>query len=104
MITTVDQLRAFIAEPSTSAQWTDVRLQEYLDAYETPQIAAHYIWLEKAATYSKLVDVSEGSSSRKMGDLYDNAMAQARYYLAWVPAASQPVATDAPRTRAIRRA
>lgn len=42
------------------------------------------VWRAKAAQFAGLVDVQEGNSSRKMGDMVVAAQAQARYW------ASQP--------------
>ena len=38
-------------------------------------------WLQKATTYSDLVDVSESGSSRKMSALAENAMAMYRRFM-----------------------
>lgn len=42
--------------------------------------SAAYIWNQKAAEYSELVDVSESGSSRKFSDLSKNALAMAAKY------------------------
>lgn len=42
--------------------------------------ASGKIWEEKAARFSELVDITEGSSSQAMSQLYKNASEQASFY------------------------
>lgn len=65
--------------------YTDTQIQEYID--ENTSVdgidyngTAATIWEEKAGYYSALVDVSESGSSRKMSDMYKNALALAKLY------------------------
>lgn len=71
------------------------------DTYDV-NTAAATVWEGKAAGFANLVDVSESGSSRKMSDLYKNAVAMASYYRG----KSTTVVVDVsnrPRTRTIRR-
>lgn len=43
-------------------------------------LLAYHIWVEKAASYSTMVDTSESGSSRANSDLYNNAVKQANFY------------------------
>ena len=65
-------LRLMIAEPNNVAPYEDATLSARLDAVAGNQyVVANEIWTEKAAGAAGLVDISEGGSSRKMGDLYE---------------------------------
>jgi hypothetical protein len=59
---------------------TDVQLGEIFDASKDINEAASYIWQTKASQYSTIVDVAESGSSRKMGDLFNHALAMAKYF------------------------
>jgi hypothetical protein len=37
-------------------------------------------WESKVAHFSSLVDVTDGAASRKLGSLYENALAMLKYY------------------------
>lgn len=76
---TADQilvLRSMVAEP-TDDPYTDVALGALIDATANLNAAAAQVWMEKAARFSDLVNVREGSSSRDLGDLYKNALSMA---------------------------
>jgi hypothetical protein len=79
----VAALRLFVAEPDDST-YTDEILGVILDSSETANAAAYEIWLQKAARYSDVVDISEGGSQRKNSDLYKNAMTMAELFKARV--------------------
>lgn len=59
---------------------TDPELGQILDVSKNINEAASFIWQTKAAKYSTLVDVAESGSSRKMSDLFNNAMKMAQYH------------------------
>ena len=66
----VAALRLLIAE-SDELNYTDTVLGDRLDAVTgNGDLVAYQIWTEKAAGAATLVDISEGGSSRKMGDIY----------------------------------
>jgi hypothetical protein len=71
-------LRLLIAEPDNIAPYTDAELGARLDvAGATQYSTAYHIWNEKAAGAANLVDISEGGSSRKMGDVYEQFLSMA---------------------------
>lgn len=73
-------LRVMIAEPSADT-YTDAALSSRIDAADgNLQSVAADIWGEKAGRYAELVDVTEGGSSRKMGDLHEQALNMAAHY------------------------
>lgn len=71
----IAQLRLLVAEPDPVEPYTDVKLGARIDASDSLERVAYDIWTEKAAATAMLVDVSEGGSSRKMGDLHEQALA-----------------------------
>lgn len=75
----VAALRLFVSEPDDST-YTDVMLGAILDASLSANGAAYEIWLQKAARYADVVDISEGGSQRKNSDLYKNAMTMASLF------------------------
>lgn len=96
--TEIEQLRALTDGGQGK---TDAELQAILDAEGSISAAARYVWRMLAATYSSMVDVSESGSTRKLGDLYKNALTMADSFTE-----AAVVATEAPikRTRqAVRR-
>ena len=80
---TVDQvaaLRLLISEPDDAEPYTDAALSARLDADQDADKTAYNIWTEKAAAWAGLADISEGGSSRKQGDLYEQALKMAEYF------------------------
>lgn len=73
-------LRRLIAEAEDVAPYEDSTLGERIDTSGSLNALARDIWLEKAAAYAELVDTSEGGSSRKMGDLHEQALNMANYF------------------------
>lgn len=68
-------LRLLIAEPDDAAPYDDATLNTRLTAALGKEyVLAYEIWTEKAAAAAGLVDVSEGGSSRKMGDVHEQAL------------------------------
>lgn len=65
------ELRLEIQEPNNVAPWTDDFLTGMIDSYGVTE-AAHKIWISKRNAVADLVDISEGGSSRKMSQLYEN--------------------------------
>lgn len=66
-------LRLLVAEP-TEEFYTEAELGARLDAAASASQLARDIWIEKAARYASIVDISEGGSSRSAGSMYANAM------------------------------
>lgn len=76
----ITKLRLLVAEPDDTT-YTDAVLVTRLDAaFGNENVVAYEIWTEKAAAAAQLVDVSEGGSSRKMGDIYEQALAMAKTF------------------------
>jgi hypothetical protein len=82
-IENVKQLRLMVAEPDDST-YTDEMLGALIDGYSGEVLslcrAARAIWYHKAAAYADLVDISEGGSQRKNGDLHKRALTMADLY------------------------
>lgn len=70
-------LRLLIAEPDDAEPYDDATLAARLDGASNEYALASDIWTEKAASAAGLVDITEGGSSRKMGDLYEQALGMA---------------------------
>jgi DNA polymerase III delta prime subunit len=95
-------LRRYIAEP-TEANYTDALLDSIYDGQGGDlEAAASEIWLDKAAKSATLVDISEGNSSRKNSQVYNQALKQATFFGASAAAVST-AGTRSARTRAIER-
>lgn len=82
-------LRLLIAEP-TEATYTDVALGTLLDGATNQFVVAYEIWTQKSAAVAGLVDISEGGSSRKMGDLYEQYLSMAEQMRQRAVSATQP--------------
>lgn len=80
----VSALRLLIAEPNNAEPYTDNALSARLDTDGDPDLTAYQIWTEKAAAWAALADISEGGSSRKQGDLHEQALAMAKFFRARV--------------------
>jgi len=94
----VQALRLLIAEDD-EATYSDINLAARLDASSgSADSVAYQIWTEKAAATAGLVDISEGGSSRKMGDLYEQAIAMAKVFAERAAAESLPPLAGSGRT------
>ena len=90
----VTRLRLLIGEP-TPEVYTNADLDDRIDtAAGDLNKVAFDIWTEKAASAAELVDISEGGSSRKMGDIYEQALSMAKHFAGQVSGGVEP---DAPR-------
>lgn len=99
----VAQLRLLIAE-GTPEKYDDAQLSDILDNAQGDQNQAAYeIWVQKAASAAELVDVSEGGSSRKMGDIYEQALTMANFFGAKVPGGVTPEAPKYTRLQKLAR-
>lgn len=79
---TPDEIAAFrlvIGEPGSEV-YTDQLLSDRLDVAESTNALAAEVWREKAARYASLVDMQEGTSSRKLSQMYDQASKMAAVY------------------------
>jgi hypothetical protein len=96
-------LRLLIAEP-TGDPYTDAVLSTMIDAVSADlNRAAYDVWVQKAAAAAELVDMSEGGSSRKMGDIYEQALAMAQHFANATPGGVEPDAPRYPRLSKLRR-
>lgn len=76
----IDALRRLIDDPDKT-EFSDVDLGLILDGLSGDvNKAASESWSIKASRYSRLVDITESGSSRKLGDLYKNALAMKAIY------------------------
>lgn len=76
--TTIADLRRLINEPDDVEPWTDLVLSGRIDDHTgTLSALAATIWREKAASYAELVDIKEGSSDRKLSQMYKQALEMA---------------------------
>lgn len=96
-------LRLLIAEPDETT-YTDVVLGQRLDASTSEDQVAYEIWTEKAAAAAALVDVSEGGSSRKMGDIMEQALRMAEVFAARVTTGTAPPSAAGTRISRLSRA
>lgn len=69
----IAELRLLVAEP-TSATYSDATLAGIIDTTSSMDEAARDVWVQKAASYTALANISEGGSSRSMGDLHAKAL------------------------------
>jgi hypothetical protein len=74
----IASLRRRTAEP-TDEHYTDDALETLIDTYGFND-AVGEVWAEKAARFSALVDVTEGSSSRRMSQMHAHALKMAGQY------------------------
>jgi hypothetical protein len=100
----IAQLRDLIAEPDGSNGWTDEKISDYIDRALSVNGAASAVWGAKAAGYATAVDVSESGSSRKLSDLFSNAIKLRDFYKGLEDIEFPPVVPDDyPIIRQIRR-
>lgn len=101
----IEDLRRAIAEPTNAEPYTDEFLNDTIDEKGSVNHAAAYLWDMKASAAAGMVDVSESGSSRKLGDLYKNAVAMANLYSARAnpPVVVPPVTVRRSATRRITR-
>ena len=59
---------------------TDDQLYELIAAQGNVQLAAGSLWSSYAAKHANLIDVSEGSSSRKLSNIYSQALKMADHF------------------------
>lgn len=99
--TDIALLRQKIQESANEEPYTDDYLSALIDAYGMDP-AAGQIWEIKAAAVARLVDISEGGSSRKMSQVFSNYTALAAQYNG-KGSVEDPSGYTAPRARKITR-
>jgi len=96
----IAELRDEIQEPLNQEPYTDDYLGALIDDYGMDE-AAHKIWIAKRNAVAALVDISEGGSSRKMSQLFDQ---YSKIVATYEEDPIDPVGTRRPpRTREITR-
>lgn len=101
----VARLRRLTDEP-TAEVYSSLALSSMIDGWDgSIEAAAAEVWREKAARYSGLVDMSEGSSTRKLSQLRDSALKMATSYAeaSGTGGTIAPVGDDRPFSRPITR-
>lgn len=99
----IAQLRLLIAEPNDAEPYTEAALSVRIDGNAGDLNRTSYgIWVEKAAARADLADISEGGSSRKQGDLYEQALKMADYFQGLVSEGT-PGTTAGTRIASLRR-
>lgn len=76
----ITELRELINDTVAPFQFTAPQLGTFIDTNESLRAAASLVWTVKASKLVGLVDVSEGSSSRKLSQLYQQALAMSTFY------------------------
>lgn len=76
----ISSLRLLVAETEDAEPYTDAALSARLDADGDINRTAFNIWTEKAASWAGLADITEGGSSRKQGDLHEQALNMAKTF------------------------
>lgn len=74
------KLRELIDDAGVPQQFSDDYLSATIDSSNTVNASASNIWRIKASKYASLVDVTEGSSSRKLSSLYKQALEMANSF------------------------
>lgn len=98
----IARLRRLIGEPNNVAPYDDAYLGSVIDGSGgSVYAAAHGVWTDKAAEYSSLVDITEGGSSRKQSQVFENAQKMAASFEKFTPNA--PSSSRASTTRKIVR-
>lgn len=98
----ITELRIEARELTDAEPYTDTFLGELIDAYGVTD-SARRIWVSKRNAVASLVDITEGGSSRKMSQLFDNYSKIVLSYNEG-PATDDPDAEEyAPRTRKAER-
>lgn len=97
----IAQLRVMINDTATPQDYDAPSLSAAIDrAAGDLNKAAGAVWAQKAAKFAGLVDVTEGSSSRKLSQLQAQAIVMANFYGADTSSDGTPTRS---RTRPITR-
>jgi hypothetical protein len=85
-ITDEERLRKLLGESipdggaASDTLFSDDEITDLLGRHSTVEASLGEAWEMKAAALADLVTTVEGSSQRKLSDLHDHALAQAKYY------------------------
>ncbi len=92
----ISRLRRMIDEPGTDT-YSDSDLSAFIDISDNIELAASDLWMEKAASLARLVNVSESGSSRSLSDLHKNALLMSSNFSA--AGQTEAAAEEAPTSR-----
>jgi hypothetical protein len=98
----ISSLRLLVAEPDDAEPYTDAALSVRLDLDGNINKTAFAIWTEKAAAWAGLADITEGGSSRKQGDLHEQALNMAKQFSALLTEGA-PTVGGSTRIKSLRR-
>jgi hypothetical protein len=98
----IAQLRLEIKELIDAEPFTNEFLAELIDANGLAD-SAYSIWKAKRNAVASLVDISEGGSTRKMSQLFDNYDKIVKSYEAALVVDTEGSESYAPRTRKAER-
>ena len=76
----INMLRDLVNDNAAPQTFTAAQLSGYIDAEGDVRKAAGVVWGIKASRLAGLVDVTEGSSSRKMSQLYKQALEMSAHF------------------------
>lgn len=94
----ISLVRAYTGE-ETEDNWTDAQLGTLVDELGVEAATAR-VWREKAARYSRLVDVAEAGASRKMSQAFDHATTMAAR---WDAIAAEATSTGTSRSAQVHK-
>ena len=98
----IAQIRNEVLETENTEPYTDDFIGEMFDAYGYAETVRR-IWIAKRNSVAELVDISEGGSSRKNSQLFDQFSKIVASYDAANGGGTESPGYRAPRTREITR-
>jgi hypothetical protein len=76
----ITELRDLVNDTVAPFQFSAPQLGTFIDTNDSLRAAASRVWTVKASKLAGLVDVTEGSSSRKLSQLYQQALEMSTFY------------------------
>lgn len=95
----INELRDLVNDQTLPYTFTAPQLSAYIDSAGSVRAAAGAVWNVKASKLAGLVDVTEGSSSRKLSQLYKQALEMASFFGASDPTVKPAKSGTRPITR-----
>lgn len=90
--TPAQRVRALLGESvpvggdETNTMFSDAEIDDFVEqGVDDVYASAYWGWIEKAANYSRLVDVNEGNAARSLSDLHRQALRMITRFEAYVP-------------------
>lgn len=87
----IDIVKGMLPPDAATYGWDDAKIETLIDALISNNRIVLQYWELTAARMSKMVDTAESGSSRKMSDLFDNAIAMAKYWKGIVEDEETPI-------------